>query len=177
LQQKYIESGQNGLTQLAKHRLPGFYFVRCVVVVTREVLLHDVVHDVMDASLHLIVGCGERIIGVEDRELGHEPLIEDVSHFEGVGSVGDDSAGIHLAASTRHCQHAGNGEDDLPHWRVLLLQIEGIPIVTLIVVCSSHGLGVVADAATTIARMKPTLCFLAMSTPSLSFSNVGLDFI
>ena len=39
-----------------------------------------------------------------------------------------------------------------PHWRVLLLQIEGIPIVTLIVVCSSYGLGVVANAATTNSK-------------------------
>ena len=57
------------------------------------------VHDVVDARLHLVVGYGHRKLGIQDRELGHQSVIEHVAHLErmlGISTPFDNLTNIQL---------------------------------------------------------------------------------
>ena len=82
-----------------------------VVVVAREVLLTNVVEDIVDTRRHLALGQGEGEGGVEDRELRHDIIAEDMANLELLLVVGDDRAAVHLGAGARHGQDTADGDD------------------------------------------------------------------
>ena len=118
-----------------------------VVVEVGEVLLHDVAHDVEDASFHLFVGDGKSEVGVEDGEARHEAVVEDVTDLEGVVGVGDDGAGIHFGASAGHGEDASDGRYLLVGVGLVPLQPVLVPEVAFAEGGCRDGFGVVAYAA------------------------------
>ena len=95
--------------------------VACIVVEVGEVLFHDVIHDIIDAGLHLILGNGHRELRVQDGELRHQAAIEHMANLERVLSIGNHRASIHLRTCAGHRQNATHGQQPLTFSRVLLL--------------------------------------------------------
>ena len=107
------------------------------------------VHDVVDASLHLIVRHGHRELRIKNRELRHQSIVENMAYLEGMLCVGYHRACIHLRASTCHRQDACYRQQTLIGCGLLLLQPELIPVVTLVIDGCCHSLRIVADTTAT----------------------------
>ena len=105
------------------------------------------IHDVVDARLHLILGHSHRELWIQDRELRHQATVEHVAHLERVLSIGNHRAGIHLRACSCHRQHTTYGQQLLVGIWLFLLQPELVPVVSIIEHRGRYRLRVVAYAA------------------------------
>ena len=121
-----------------------------VVIEVREVLLHDVVHDVVDTRLHLVLGYGHRELRIEDRELRHQTTVEHMPHLESMLCICNHSAGVHLRACASHCQHTTHRNPTAGH-RLPVLEVI-LPRVTIVPSTSGYGLAVVNGRATAHAK-------------------------
>ena len=82
--------------------------VRGAVILPGEILLGDVVHNVVNAGHHLVLGQGIGILGVEDGERGKDLLPEDVADLLLGGVIGDYRAPVHLGTGAHHSQHTAH---------------------------------------------------------------------
>ena len=114
-----------------------------VVVLAGEVLLADVGHDIEESGNHLVAGDGQGIGGIQDGELGHDLIAENVSDLQFLFGMGDDGAAVHLGAGAHHGQDAANGNDLIA--QPLHADIVFLPGVVVAVSGDGQGLGVVTD--------------------------------
>ena len=77
-----------------------------VVVASREILLQDVGHDVVDTRHHVILRDGVGKLRVED---GKVRIAEVVEQLQFLLVRGDDRSTIHFRSRARHGQHHAHG--------------------------------------------------------------------
>ena len=120
--------------------------VRRAVVGSREVLLHEMRHDVEDTGDHLVLRHRVGELGVQDGEAReHLGAGEHVPDLQLAVVVRDHRAAVHLAARARHREDAAHRHDaalGLLHAQVVLL-----PRILLAVRRHAHGLRVVHHRA------------------------------
>ena len=88
-------------------------------------------HYVEETRNHLILRDGERVFGVEYRELGEHVIAEDMADLELLCMVGDDTSAVHLAAGANHSEDTTNGDN--PAFGLLHLEEVFFPRVAVIV--------------------------------------------
>ena len=116
--------------------------VRGVVVISREVLLADVVEYVVYTGCHLIHGKAHGEPGIEDGELRHDLRAEDVTDLLPGLVVSDDRSTVHLGACACHRQNAAHGNDLAA--RSFIPGIVLVPGILIAVDGDGYRLGVVA---------------------------------
>lgn len=130
-------------------------------------------HDVVNARNHLIAGHRHGKLRIEHGEFGKNIFSENVTYFQLFLAVGDDRAAVHLAARARHGQNASDR-----HYGIVNV-LESVEIFDPTRPrCENrygHRFGIVRTPSRrppqAAGRLLPPRAF---STPSLSFSAVGL---
>ena len=121
------------------------------------------VHDIVYASLHLVLWHSHGKLRVQYRELRHQLVVKHMADFECVLCISYNRASIHLRTSACHCQYAAHRQQLLSLGGILLLQPEHIPVVTIAEHRCRHSLGVVAYAAATQGKYQVNIvltCYL-----------------
>ena len=68
-----------------------------IIILTREILLTDMVKNIIDAGCHLVMGQRQRIDRIKNREFRHNLLIcKYMTDFLMGMGIGDHRAGIHF---------------------------------------------------------------------------------
>ena len=146
--------------------------VRGAVILPGEILLGDVVHNVVNAGHHLVLGQGIGILGVEDGELGKDLLPEDVADLLLGGVIGDYRAPVHLGTGAHHGQHTAHGNEAVG--RLLHADIVFLPGVLVAPGGDGHALGIVAAGAAPHRQEKVHVVLPGDFAPFIEFFRCGI---
>ena len=99
-----------------------------IVILTREILLADMVEDIVDSGYHLIVRQRQRILRVQDGKPWHDLFIrKDMSDLLFCLSVRDHCTGVHLRPGSNHGEDTSHRNDlTLRFFKTYIVFLPGI---------------------------------------------------